>query len=68
MAGFIAWVRKMLGPFGAAKQPDTTIETHNPLTIRTQQIMRGYEDGIEKHSYRGNPEQDDKWPDQGLKS
>lgn len=36
----------------------------NPVTIRTQRINRGVEEGIEKHSYRGNPDEDDKWPDQ----
>lgn len=36
----------------------------NPVTIRTQRINRGVEEGIEKHSYRGNPDEDDMWPDQ----
>ncbi len=35
--------------------------------MRTPRLMRGVEDGIEKHGYRGNRERDDYWPDQATK-
>ena len=39
----------------------------NPVTIRTQRINCGVDEGIEEHSYRGTPD-DDKWPAQRPRS
>lgn len=63
MSSLLARIKRFIGG-DKRKERDPDTLSINPVTIRTQRINRGVEEGIEKHGYRGNPEVDNKWPAQ----
>ncbi len=69
MTSMIVRLRQLFQrPDSSKREAESLTLPLNPVTIRTQRINRGVEEGVERHSYRGNPSEDDKWPDQTAKT